>query len=355
MRALAAALLIAVLALAACGRVGPPVAPELREPQPVTSLAAVATAGGIELSWTNPGRRADQTRLLDLATARVFRVEDAGTGEPKPALRTRERIAGYTEVATIPLAAPGTATVTGNRVVFTDRQGLTLDRRYTYVVLVEDAHGRVSPPSTRLSVTYLAPPASPTALVADAGESEVTLRWQAPARLADGRPVTGDLVYEMLRRREPDGLPQTVTVEPLAATRFTDRSVENDRTYTYAVRALRRVGGSTARGEPSDRVAATPLDMTPPSPPRNLVAVIAADGVRLSWAPSPDADVAAYVVYRAPARGGFVRVGSARAPATTFTDRDVAAGTYRYVVTAEDAGSRANESGRSNEVTVGVP
>lgn len=355
MRAPAAALVVTALALAACGRVGPPVAPELREPQPVSSLAAVATAGGIELSWTNPARRADQSRLLDLATARVFRVEDAGTGEPKPALRTRERIAGYAEVATIPLAAPGPATVTGSRVVFTDRQGLSLDRRYTYVVLVEDAHGRVSPPSGRLSLTYLAPPAPPDALVADAGESEVTVRWQAPARLADGRPLTGDLAYEVLRRREPDGPLQTVTAEPLAATRVTDRGLENDRTYTYAVRALRRAAGSTARGEPSERVAATPLDMTPPSPPRNLVAVTAADGVRLSWVPSPEADVAAYVVYRAPGRGGFVRVGSARAPATTFTDRNVAAGTYRYVVTAEDASSRANESGRSNEVTVSVP
>jgi hypothetical protein len=95
--------------------------------------------------------------------------------------------------------------------------------------------------------------------------------------------------------------------------------------------------------------------MTPPSPPQSLVAVTAPDGVRLSWAPSPEADVAAYVVYRAPARGGFVRVGSARAPATTFTDRSVPAGTYRYAVTAEDAGSRANESGRSNEATVSVP
>jgi len=44
-----------------------------------------------------------------------------------------------------------------------------------------------------------------------------------------------------------------------------------------------------------------------------------------------------------------------RAPATTFTDRDLASGIYRYAVTAQDSSVRANESVRSNETTVTVP
>ena len=62
-----------------------------------------------------------------------------------------------------------------------------------------------------------------------------------------------------------------------------------------------------------------------------------------------------YVVYRARADGSFERVGSVRAPATTFTDRDVAPGVYRYAVTAQDSSVSANESVRSNEATVTVP
>jgi hypothetical protein len=50
-----------------------------------------------------------------------------------------------------------------------------------------------------------------------------------------------------------------------------------------------------------------------------------------------------------------MRVGSVRPPATTFVDRGVPAGRYRYVVTAQDASVRANESERSNEVAVAVP
>jgi hypothetical protein len=44
-----------------------------------------------------------------------------------------------------------------------------------------------------------------------------------------------------------------------------------------------------------------------------------------------------------------------RPPTTTFVDRNVPPGTYRYTVTAQDASARANESGPSNEVTVTVP
>jgi fibronectin type 3 domain-containing protein len=77
--------------------------------------------------------------------------------------------------------------------------------------------------------------------------------------------------------------------------------------------------------------------------------------VRLSWRPSPDPDVAVYIVYRAESGRDFVRIGSARPPAVAYTDRDLPSGRYQYVITAQDAGSRANESERSNVVTVTVP
>ena len=111
----------------------------------------------------------------------------------------------------------------------------------------------------------------------------------------------------------------------------------------------------TARGGPSPRVAATPGRTTPPAPPASLVGVPSAGSVRLSWAASPDPNVAGYVIYRGGPTGDLARIGSTRAPATTFTDRDLAPGAYRYAVTAQDATARANESARSNEVTVTLP
>ncbi|HET7340115.1 MAG TPA: fibronectin type III domain-containing protein, partial [Methylomirabilota bacterium] len=326
-----------------------------RLPAAVSSLAGVVREGGIQLTWSIPQRRVDGSRLIDPGLTRVFRVEDAGEGEPRAALLVDDRVAGYTEIATIRLAEPPSPLVQGSRVSYVDRRGLTPDRRYTYVVVTTDAQGRTSPPSRRLSVRFVATPLAPAGLRAEPGDREVRLSWQPPARLSDGSAVSGPLAYEVLRAPAADAPLAVVTRTAPGVTTAVDRGLENDHTYHYAVRALRQEGETLAEGEPTASVAVTPLDVTPPSPPGNLVAIPSEGTVRLSWTPSPEPDVAGYVVYRAAADGVFVRVGGVRVPGTTFTDRDVPAGTYRYAVTAQDASARANESRRSAEASVTVP
>jgi hypothetical protein len=350
---LTAALL--VVPLAACGRTGAPVAPEQRVPQAVADLAGTVRAGGIEVTWSVPRRRVDNSRLFEPGIARLFRVEDSGQGEPRPALLVDDRIAGYTPIADVRLADPPSPLVQGGRVTYPDRRGLVVGRRYTYVVVTTDAQGRTSPPSRRLTLTYLAAADPPGDLRAEAGERQVRLTWQPPARLSDGSAATAPLAYEILRAPSPAAPLARVAITEPGATSATDAGLENDRTYYYAVRAIRREGIATAEGEATGRVAAIPQDLTPPAAPTNLVAIPSVGTVRLSWTPSGDADVAGYVVYRAAGAGPLQRIGSTRVPATTFTDRDMPAGAYRYAVTAQDASARANESARSNEASVTVP
>jgi fibronectin type 3 domain-containing protein len=306
----------------------------------------------VVLAWTNPSRRADNTALRDLTSARVYRSEDDGLGQPRAAVLRRGRIAGWDEVTAIPLADREVGR--DQRLSVEDHQGLLPGRRYSYVVLTEDAQGRVSPPSPRVSVVLIAVPEAPGGLTAQAGEREVRLAWKPPERLADGSPLTGRITYEVLRGEDAAIPGQAVTPKPTEATAFVDRSVENDRTYRYVVRALRQDAATLARGAPSPSAEATPRDMTPPAPPDDLVAVPAIDSVQLSWRPSPDADVASYVVYRARAGEAFTQVGSTPPTRTVLVDAGVPPGTYRYAVTALDAGARPNESARSNVVTVTV-
>lgn len=353
MRRFALALCV-VLALAACGKVGPPVAPEQRVPAPVADLRGVVEDGAIVLTWTNPQRRVDHARLRDLTELRAYRTEDEGVVPPKPALLVDRRVVGYQEIAAITLGAPSPGVVQGHVVRLVDREGLRFGRRYTYVVLAEDGQGRVSPPSNRFSLVFIAPPEAPAAPAAQAGDGQVRVSWRPPTRLADGSPA-GSLTYEVMRATSADGPPQAVLPVPAGQTELVDKTVENERTYFYSVRAIRQDTGTLARGPASAAVAATPGRSTLPAPPRNLVAVPAGDSVRLTWTPSPDANVAAYVVYRAGPGGQAERVGSVRAPGTAFTDRDLTPGTYRYAVTAQDGTARANESGPSNEVSVTLP
>lgn len=335
---------------------GPPVAPERVSPQPPSNLSALVVDRAIEVAWTIPTHRADNARLRDLTALHVFRTDDDGTGDPKPALVASRRVAGYTEIAAIRMAEPAPAVVTGDRMTFVDRTATTLGRRYSYVVLAHDARGHVSPPSVRLSITAIAAPQVPTAVRATPGEREVKLEWQQTAALTDGTAPDQRLVYQVLRASGPDAPLDVVTQTAPGATSYVDRGLENERTYGYAVRALRTARGAVAQSGVSERVSAMPVDMTPPRPPTEVVGIPSEATVRLVWMASPDLDVVRYIVYRGREDAAALeRVGSTNAPGTTFTDREVPAGRWRYAVSAQDTSSRANESARSAEVTVVVP
>ena len=346
--------LMAALAVASCGKTGPPVAPDVKVPGAIADLRGVVEDGAVALTWTNPQRRADSARLRDLSEVRLYRSEDEGVMPPKPALLVERKIAGYREIAVIDLVSPAPAVVQGHTVRLVDREGLRFGRRYTYVVVSEDSRGRVSAPSNRFPIVFIAPPDAPVTPTAAAGDGEVRVRWQPPARLGDGG-APGPLTFEVLRSSSAEASPDAILPVPAGQSEYVDRNLQNERTYYYSVRAIRQDAGTTARGPASGRVVATPSRTTPPVPPTNLVAAPSAGAVRLSWTASPDPNVAAYVVYRASGGGEGVRVGSVRVPATTFTDRDLAPGVYRYTVRAQDATARATESRPTDEVSVTVP
>ncbi len=351
---LAAGLTLAGFALGACGKKGPPVAPERRLPNPPTELRASIEERAIVVSWRNPRSRADNSRLRDLALVRLFRREETPGAPAKPAMLSGHDVVGYDEIARIRLDAtpPPGARVDGQSVSVSDTKGLTYGRRYVYVVTAEDSTGRSSPPSPRLDVPFLAGPAAPSGLTAVAGDRQVRLSWQPPATFLDGSPASGEIRYVVLRA-VGDGALAPVTSAPVAGTTYTDAGLDNDTTYRYAVQAVRVDPTGAARGRVSTAVAATPVDTTPPSAPTNLLAIPAAGSVRLAWNASPEEDVALYAIYRAVGDGELVRIGTTQALNTVFTDRDVTRGSrYRYAVTALDRARNANESPRSNVVSV---
>ncbi|MFQ5898867.1 MAG: fibronectin type III domain-containing protein [Candidatus Methylomirabilia bacterium] len=345
------------LAAAGCGIKEPPVAPERRVPAAVSGLSATVEGAAVVLTWTNPSRRADGSRLPDLTTLRVYRREQPRQGKPKPAVLSRGKVVGYDEVAAIRLSAPAPAEVEGSRVRWSDRTTLTVGRRYVYTVRAVDKIGRSSHPSDRVAIIFLAAPEPPESLAVIPGEREARLSWKPPRTLVDGTAVAGRLVYQVLRTPIAWAAPTPITPDPIETTSFRDRGLQNGQTYYYGVRAIRIEPAGEARSELSEVVAATPVDLTPPAAPTNLVAIPSAKAVRLLWNRSPEADVAGYFVYRAGRPGGaYARLNPRPIQTTRFVDRSVEPGeSYAYVVTAVDRAKRANESARSNEATVSVP
>jgi len=346
------ALALLGVALAACGKKGPPVAPELRLPAPPTGLHTSIDESSILVTWTNQDTRLDGTRLRDLTEVRLYRRED-GDGDPlKPAMLSSGQVVGYDQIAVIRLDSPP-ATVERGSTQWVDRQGLVVGHRYVYVVTALDSRGRSSPPSERRAITFLAAPKPPGDVTATAGDHQVTLRWKAPAEVVGGGAVSGEVGYLVLRGTGSEGPLSLVTPQPVTATAFTDTGLDNDTEYRYAVRSVRLDPRATATGPPSTVVTASPATTTPPSSPSNLVAVPAAGAVRLAWRPNPEANVAFYAVHRAVGTGPLIRIGTTPARTTTFIDQDVRPGvTYRYAVTAIDNARRPNESAPSVELTV---
>ena len=349
-------LLLATSALVACGKKGPPIAPELRVPAGPTGLHGAVDEQSVVVGWTGPGTRVDGSRLRAIALYKLYRREETNGGEPKAAMLSFGRVVGYDEIATIRTESPAPATVQGTAVTWVDRRALAVGRRYVYVVTAEDALGRSSGPSERLVVPYLAAPKAPRALSAAPGDRRISLTWQPPAELTDGSPAPGDLRYLVLRGAGAEGALAPITPRPVEGTSFTDEGVDNDTDYRYAVRAVRVDPAVSATGEASAPVVVAAANTTPPAAPANLLAVPTAGAVRLAWNPSGSPDVAVYAIYRAGETGDFVRIATTMAVATVYVDRDVRPGmTYRYAVTALDRARRPNESPRSNEISVRVP
>jgi hypothetical protein len=333
------------------------VAPERRIPAPVSELRVSVEGRSILLEWTNPAQRADGTRLRDLTTLRIHRREEPGQGEPKPAVLSWGKVVGYDEITAIQMAAPEPARVVGRTVRWGDSQGLRAGQRYVYVITAADSIGRQSVPSERRAVVFHPAPRPPEELRAAPGDREVRLTWRPPTLLIDGSPPLQPVGYRLLRAMPPGTPLLPVTATPLTGTEFTDRGLENERTYVYAVQAVRIDLVESVRSEPSATVESTPMDLTPPSAPQNLVAVPSETAVRLAWDPSPEEDVAGYFVYRAtPPGDAYIRLTPSEIPGTLFTDRAVERGkTYRYAVTAVDRAKRPNESARSSPTAVTVP
>lgn len=352
-----ALLALIVLSLAACGKKGPPVAPERRVPATVSELKATVEGRAINLEWVNPSVRADGSRMKDLTAVRIHRREEAGEGEPKPAILSWGKVVGYDEIALIRLGEPAPARVEGRTVKWADRQGLRFGQRYVYVVTAHDSLGRSSLPSERLAVAFQSAPLPPSDLSATPGEKQARLTWSPPRGLIDGSALPAGVTYQLFRSDSREGALQPVTTEPITSTAFTDSGLRNEQTYYYAVRAVRSGVWGRALSEPSAIAAATPVDLTPPSPPKNLVAVPSEGVVRLAWDPSPEEDVAGYLVHRiGPVEGEAVKLTPAPIPGTLYTDRSVIRGaTYRYAVTAVDRASHPNESAKSLPASVTVP
>lgn len=147
-----------------------------------------------------------------------------------------------------------------------------------------------------------------------------------------------------------------------ASSEFRDVDAEFGGSYLYSVRSVvMEPSGAELESADSNLLAITPRDIFPPAAPQGLEVVFipAQPGLpanlELSWAVSPENDVAGYNVYRSDESGTKgTRQNTELLPTPAFRDMNVLSGRhYFYTVTAVDRSG--NESATSVTVSIGVP
>ena len=238
---------------------------------------------------------------------------------------------------------PGTETyylTLGLMTSYTDTN-VTRGLRYYYKLSAVNAIGEGALSNEATGRVYTTP-SQPKNLKSYAGNSRVTLNWNAPDD-DGGLGITGYRIY----RGTQSGLEIPLVIVGLSYG-YTDTLVTNGVTYYYYVTAINELG----EGQKSNEVNATPTsNVTVPGLPTNLTATGTLTKIVLTWQP-PISDggslLLGYKIYKGTESGKevlFTVVGLT----TTFEDTNVTLGViYYYMVSAYNS---VGEGPLSNEAS----
>lgn len=348
LRALAAlpllALALAVLPLAACGKRGDPTPPPRTVPQPIRDLTVGQRGAEVVLEMGHPKSTLAGLALPALAEVAVYQVtRPAAADGGAPALSETELALAAKPLATL-RGAELAGAQRGDRISFRFRLEESAfeppaTARY-FAVRTRAAVGEVSPWSNAVALVPRRPPEPPARLEVGARQEGIELSWASPAA-----PVEGYHVY----RREA-----TVPSYGAPLARLGAEAVGHlDTTATYGQRYIYTVCSLAARQPPIESAPAGEReidyeDRFAPAPPPAVRALASPNEARLLWEPSPDRDVAGYVVFRADPGQEWRRVNAEPVTGQELVDTGLGSGlTFRYRVAAID---HAGNLGEPSEV-----
>ena len=289
-------------------------------PTAPSGLAAPVTGNTVNLSWTGS---------TDDVGVQRYNVHRSTTG-------------GFTPDAANRIAQPtGTSWSDGGLPIGT----------YYYKVTAEDAAGNISAASNQASATVAdaTAPTAPSGLAANVSGTTASLTWTAAT------DNVGVVRYNVHRGTTSGFTPAAANrIAQPTGTSYSDNGLAPG-TYYYKVTAEDAAGNV---GPVSNTASGTVLDATAPTAPSGLGATGGASQASLSWTAATDnVGVVRYNVHRSTTSGFTPSTGNriAQPTGTSYTDLGLAAGTYYYKVTAEDAAGNVGAASNQATATVSAP
>ena len=381
---LLAAVILCPAILAGCASPGEPNERKPPVPQAVTDLSAEQSGNNVVLAFTLPDESVDGRQLDQLPSIEIFRdFEPAAAAASHPLAP-----ASPTLLLTVPSEMVDRYSNAGRVRITGALQASDFENHpnavAVYVVRTRVSPKRDSPDSNAVSLR-IHPAADPIDdLKAEITPSAVALTWTPPQRtIAGPAPSVGPYrIYRAEIQPQPvaaaaapgdanaaapaateKSMPQValVKIAETSAPPFSDNQIVLGATYEYSVRSIVQYPDQAIESADSNIVTITPKDIFPPAAPLGLVVVPVPSQeatpahLELSWAISPETDVAGYNVYRSEQAGvQGTRQNADLLIAPAFRDMNVQPGRrYFYSVTAVDRSG--NESPASAVVSGGVP
>jgi hypothetical protein len=362
-----ASCILACVLVAGCAAPGEPTARHPVVPVAVTDLGARQYGGAFALTFTLPARSMDREALTEHPTIEIYRAALPPGSAPDKKTSWRlaytipsEQVDVYLKASHVEFLDPLTA----------DDFGRTAGSSLAFKVRTRAAKTQASVDSNIVIARIYPPPEAPRDIRVDFMESALIVSWpEAP--LPPGASSLGYRIYRAVIEPGQENLSvnlsQAKLKTPLVlagaspATEFRDSHFEFGTPYLYTVRSLAQFGSDFVESADSSPAVVTPRDVFPPAAPASIeITIIPATQqarayVELSWAISPEGDLAGYSVYRSDAEDGpGDRVSTEILPSPTFRDISVLPGRrYFYRVSALDRAG--NESPKSSVVLADVP
>lgn len=327
------------LALAACGKKGPPLPPIPLMPEAGGAVLLLQEGNSVRVSAPVPERYLDGRRLDAVTGARLFRIlRPAGV-----AVGARDFPVDLAPVAVIDgTEAAGLAP--GGEARFVDPLPEVPAGRGIYYAARFLAAGRQwsAPSAISRPLTPGPAPAPPAGLSAENRREGIALSWP---------PVQGAAALGVYRSipvaREPL---VPFVVLPGDAVDWLDTGIRDGDVWVYRLRALAGDAPGAVASAAAGPVEVTVVDRFAPEPPDGLELVPRADGVDLFWALAAEPDVAGYLVWRRDedrAESEWERLTPEPVPRTWFTDLAAPMGrTLAWSVSAVDRATPPNEGRR---------
>jgi hypothetical protein len=362
------ALIFAAL-LIGCAAPGEPYERKPPTPVAISDLSAIQSGSDVVLTFTLPQEAVDHRQLNDVPTIEIYRdfFKPPASGERPPAEPARPTL-----LVTIPSAMADRYATQGH-VRYTDAFGARDFAAHpaslaVYTVRTEISEKKPSANSNVVSLRVFAPLEPIADLKTEVTHAAIVLTWTPPASTPSGSsiPVGGYHVYrgtadpsapaDQAKLKSP-----LVKIADASAPPFRDTQFEFGTAYIYSVRSVAQYPDAAIESSDSNLAPVTPRDTFPPAAPQDLLVVFvpaqgdAAAHLELSWAISPETDIAGYNVYRSDQAGtAGSRANTDVLPTPAFRDMNAQPGhRYSYTVTAVDRAG--NESPASPSISGSVP